>query len=138
MSPSALPQRESKDRNVADVQSGAAYFDVARFLPDPDAAKLLPRGVAGRYMAAPLAVDDTTIRVAMTDPSDLEALDYVEMVTHRRPIPVPVGDEQLRELIHRIYGSSSGGPEDLAATVEEAIQLARESAEGTELPIVRL
>ncbi len=112
-------------------------IDLRRLLPDPEAVRLVPRGVAMRFLLAPLSAGEGTIRLAMRDPSDLEALDYVEMITGRHPSGVAAAEPQIRELIQRLYGTSTGGSE-LEATVAEAVRQSREKADGTEMPTVRL
>jgi type IV pilus assembly protein PilB len=132
----AMPagQEPAHPRGQAEGQG----LDLAHFLPDPEAARALPRSVAVRYLVAPLGLEGEDIRVAMTDPGNLEALDYIEMVTGRHPVGVQVPEDQIRELIQRIYGASAAGPGELQSIVAEASRLAQENPEATELPVVRL
>ena len=125
-------------REPEPIGGRAVGFDAERFLPDTEAAQLIPRSVAARYLVAPLSLEGNTLRVAMKDPRNLETIDYIEMITKMHPVGVAVPEDQLRDLIQRIYGSSMAGPDVLEATVAEAIRLSKETAEGTELPIVRL
>lgn len=114
-------------------------IDLKRWLPDPEAVRLLPRAIAARYYLAPLTVEGETLRVAMRDPNDLEALDYLEMISRRKVVALPATEEQVRELIQRCYGGGgASGAGELEATVAEAIRLSQEKIDGTELPIVRL
>ncbi len=122
---------------VPAVPSMPEGFDPAHLLPDPEAIRLIPRGVAVRYLLAPLALEPTVVHLAMHNPSDLEALDTVEVITNRQPVVVACSEEQVRELIQRLYGTSSSGGA-LEATVEETARLSREKSDGTELPVVRL
>ena len=89
----ALPTRPEVPESFASRWAGAATapggvesLDTARILPDPEAIRLVPRGVAVRYLLAPLALETTTVRIAMLDPSNVEALDLIEVVTGRRPV----------------------------------------------------
>ena len=119
----------------ASADSGS--FDPSRLLPDPVAIRLIPRGVAVRYLLVPLALEPSVVRLAMSNPSDVEALDRIEAITGRRPVVLKCLEDQVRELIQRFYGSASDGGA-LEATVREASRLGRESTDGTEMPIVRL
>jgi type IV pilus assembly protein PilB len=137
-----MPRNQAKSPSAAlpgpTEQTGAA-FDPAHFVPDPEVARLLPRSVAVRFLVAPLAREGDVLRVALRDPTDLETLDYVAMVTGLEPQGVAVPIEELRELIQRIYGSTADGDsQELETTVNEATRLVRDLAEGSELPIVRL
>ncbi|GJM45061.1 MAG: type II secretion system protein E [Gemmatimonadota bacterium] len=111
------------------------------FVPDEKATELVPRPVAARYGLVPLAVNDDRITLGMRDPDDLEALDYVQMVTRRRPEGVLLGDTQIHELIDRIYGP--GEAEAREESIDKIAQMALISAtvesDGTvEMPVVRL
>jgi type IV pilus assembly protein PilB len=122
---------------VRPVSTMPEGFDPARLLPDPEAIRLIPRGVAVRYLLAPLALEATVVHLAMQNPSDLEALDMVAAITGRQPVVTACSEDQVRELIQRLYGSTSTGGA-LEATVEETARLSREKSDGTEMPVVRL
>ena len=92
--------------------------DLEAFVPDERASQLVSRAVAARYGLAPLAVEDESITLGMKDPKDLEALDYVQMVTGLKPQAVAVEDAQVRELIDRIYGAAEGA----AGAAEESVE----------------
>ncbi|MBZ0268723.1 Flp pilus assembly complex ATPase component TadA, partial [bacterium] len=111
------------------------------FVPDEGAAEVLPRPVAVRYGLVPLAIRPDRITLGMRDPRDLEALDYVQMMTRRKPDAVALDDTQVRELIDRIYGPSES--EAAEESIEKIAQLALRSSavelDGTvEMPVVRL
>ena len=144
---SGAPRGVRAERKAAPAgrqDSGSEALDLSRILPDAEALRLVPRAVAVRYLLAPLAIDARTVRLAMRDPSDLEALDRIEVATGRLPVPVGCSEEQVRELIQRFYG---GGVIDAAAeeavgardaSVEEAFRPGSGQADGTEMPVVRL
>jgi type IV pilus assembly protein PilB len=130
----SAPRRAGPASAVSAMPEG---FDPSRLLPDPEAIRLIPRGVAVRYLLAPLAIEPNVVHLAMQNPSDLEALDMVEVITNRQPVVVACSEEQVRELIQRLYGTTSTGAA-LEATVEETARLSREKSDGTEMPVVRL
>jgi type IV pilus assembly protein PilB len=79
----------------------------------------------------------------MKDPRDLEALDYVQMVTGRKPTAVAVDESLIRELIDRIYGAAEGSAgatqESVEALASMATRTTRLETEGSvEMPVVRL
>lgn len=116
----------------------STQIDLRHLLPDPEVVARVPAALAARFCAVPLSVDGTSIRIAMRDTSDLEALDYLEMVTQLRPIPVAAPEKQIRELLARAYGTSGSVSDEFESMVAEAARAAREHTDGTELPIVRL
>ncbi|MEZ5066820.1 MAG: GspE/PulE family protein [bacterium] len=117
--------------------------DLEAFVPDEAASRLISRAVAARYGLAPLSVEDKSITLGMKDPKDLEALDYVQMVTGLKPRAVAVEDAQIRELIDRIYGAADGpaavSEESVEALAAQATRNMKVEADGTvEMPVVRL
>ncbi len=107
-------------------------------VPDPAAVQLVPRAMAARYGLVPIGIEGNRLRLAMRDPSDLEALDYVHLITKRTPDPVGVSEEAVRGLIQRAYGASAQGdtPEALA---NEACQLLDRTDQAVaDMPVVRL
>ena len=111
--------------------------DAKAFVPDAAAIALIPHQLASRFMLMPLSIEGQSIRVAMKDPSDFEALDYIELVSKKRPIPIALPEPRLRELIHRVYGAQAGASE-LETIAAEATRVSNLGADGSELPIVQL
>ncbi|MBK8229849.1 MAG: type II/IV secretion system protein [Candidatus Eisenbacteria bacterium] len=120
-----------------ELQGNTPALDLKRVLPDPEAVKLVPRAAAVRYTVAPLALEGDALRVALRDVHDIDALDYLEMLTQRRVIAVAAPEPELREFIQRVYTGAGGGGE-LDTVVAEASRLAQEKSDGSELPIIRL
>ena len=114
--------------------------DLEGFVPDEQAKSLVPRPVAVRHHLVPLGIQDREITLGMKDPNDLEALDYVQMVTGRKPQGVQVDDTILHELLDRIYGPGETEAEDsVAHLAEQAVRTTSVEADGTvEMPVVRL
>ncbi|HZO96736.1 MAG TPA: GspE/PulE family protein [Gaiellaceae bacterium] len=63
----------------------------------PEAVKLVPLRVLERVVAVPYAVDETSLRVALTDPDNIHGIDELRLAA-RRPVEfavAPVEDVQL-------------------------------------------
>ncbi len=114
--------------------------DLASFVPDEDAKRIVTRPIAVRYKLVPLGVEDQNITLGMKDPNDLEALDYVQMVTGCTPTSVPIEEALLHELIDRIYGpGEEESVTSVEALAEQALRTTSVDADGTvEMPVVRL
>ena len=111
--------------------------DLKAFVPDAEAIALIPYQLASKFVIMPLALEGPNIRVAMKDPTDFEALDYIELVSKKRPVPIALPESRLRELIHRVYGAQAGTSE-LERIAAEATKISNQGADGSELPIVQL
>src|SRR6056297_2936089 len=67
---------EEKDLNqVLEFQLGIPYVDLSKFNLNPGLAEYIPENLARKYKAVPLEISRGKLKVAMTDPSDLVAID---------------------------------------------------------------
>mgnify|MGYP001037323459 CR=1 FL=1 len=79
-----------------------------RYPLEPDLIKLIPLDVAQKYQAVPLKNDQFLLTVAMTDPTDINALDALEVITNTEVEAILCTDQELNNLIGSMYGSYSG------------------------------
>jgi type IV pilus assembly protein PilB len=63
------------------LTSGTPYVDLKSREIDQKVLKLLPRDVASTYMAVPFAMNGAKLQVAMVDPSNLQAVDFIARKT---------------------------------------------------------
>jgi type II secretory ATPase GspE/PulE/Tfp pilus assembly ATPase PilB-like protein len=114
--------------------------DLESFVPDERAKAVVARPVAVRYHLVPLRIHEHDITLGMKDPNDLEALDYVQMVTGLAPKSVAIEETVLHELLDRIYGPGEEEAEDsIEWLAEKALRTTSIDADGTvEMPVVRL
>ncbi|MFS8639470.1 MAG: GspE/PulE family protein [Symbiobacteriaceae bacterium] len=102
------------------AQLGVRTWDLRADPPPPEAARRIPDWIARRYQVLPVWQDDRRLVIAMADPTDLEALDQVRLVTGQEVEPVLADEEDLRDAIGRIFG--------LLETAERATRTAGEAA----------
>jgi general secretion pathway protein E len=74
-----------------------------RHAPQPEALQLIPEVMARRYSAIPLAVSGNTLEVAMSDPTDIFALEAFSALSRMRIKPVAATAEVVREAIDFNY-----------------------------------
>jgi len=79
-----------------------------RYPLEPDLIKLIPLDVAQKYQAVPLKNNQFLLTVAMTDPTDINALDALEVIANTEVEAVLCTDQELNNLIGSMYGSYSG------------------------------
>ena len=87
-------------------------LQIAKFNPDnfevtPELSQIIPNDVATKYQLVPLVKDDFVLTVTMTDPMDLQALDFVEQLCDIEVEPVICSKTQLSLLMNGIYGIRS-------------------------------
>ncbi|MCC7176627.1 MAG: type II secretion system ATPase GspE [Bryobacterales bacterium] len=100
-------------------------------------------GVSPRFMRQcrflPVAIEDSTLAVAMADPLDFETLTALRTATGLRVRPVLAAEQEILDAIDKYYGEEerpvSGPAEDLPEAGEE-IEHLRDMA--SEAPVIRL
>jgi type IV pilus assembly protein PilB len=93
-----------------DIASGLAralgleMVDISRIPIAPNAARLVPRAVAERHSVLGLDYTDGRLTLAMSDPTDVVALDDVRLYTKARAIvPVVATEASIRENLNRAW-----------------------------------
>ena len=94
------------------------YLDLADAPSSPEAMSVLKQEIANKFKVFPVAVDKTnkTLTLAMVDPMDLTAIEFVERLTGLRVKPVAVEEEKLADVTITRYATS------LSQEVNEALK----------------
>lgn len=94
------------------------FLDLMRTAASPEALNQIPESVAARYKALPFEYNETErkLSVAMANPLDLEAIEFLENKSGCRVIPYMAMESQLVSLIADLYGQS------LSTEVTEALE----------------
>jgi len=129
------------EQQIIDVLS--RQLKIGQYHPDSyplemDLNRLIPIEIARKYQIAPLRKKGRLLTIAMVDPLDINALDYVEVLTNCEVEPVVCTEREHNQLINSVYGMQSGlgsVMESMEVKSEEETQ--REQAE-TERDEVRV
>jgi general secretion pathway protein E len=131
-------KKSTTDTNGA--VSGICRINILCQAPTPEALDLIPEGLARKYNAVPLAVEDNTLRVAMADPDDILAIEALAARTKKRIEPVPATAIDIREAIdfnYKAFGEISKQFGSVT-TVEDAVSPEKVAAEVTDdSPVAR-
>lgn len=94
------------------------FVDLATAPSSPEAMSILPQEVSNKFNVFPLSIDKTnkSITLAMVDPLDLTAIEFVERKTGLRVKPVAVEAGLLGDIISTRYATS------LSQEVTEALK----------------
>jgi type IV pilus assembly protein PilB len=129
-------------------QVPAVDLDRARL--DPKLLKLIPADVALRHLVIPLRRVGRTLTVAMSDPSDISAIDDLKFITRFEIEPVIAGEFTLRKVVEREYDVAEERMQDLLKQLdqesdievmeeeEEDISVGMLQAQVEEAPVVKL
>src|SRR4051812_10230260 len=94
-------------------QYGVPSINLAQFDVDPAVVKLIPSETANKYQIVPLSRSGATLTIAMTDPTNVFAMDDIKFMTGYNVEPVVASETAVIEAIQRYYpqaaAKSSGG-----------------------------
>ncbi|HEU5268295.1 MAG TPA: GspE/PulE family protein [Jatrophihabitans sp.] len=118
---------------------GVEAAELTNFPVDPSAMTRIPLTLARRTRMLPIAVNDTTITVAVTDPGDVLALDDIRAATGLVVRPVVVGKDDLDRLLDRYVRASTDLDEAAAQAVADENPSDAEAlaSVGEDSPVVR-
>lgn len=132
------------------AQARAEYLNVpfkklGEVAVSPEALAVLPEAVARRYQTLPFLVDkqNNTLSVAMVNPLDLKAIDFVEKKTGMRVIPHLVTDSDMSMAFSEQYARSLSGEvtqalADSQETVKRTIDVTQLGQVIREAPIAKI
>jgi len=118
---------------------GLCHVDLTLFKTDVAALNLIPAQMARRLGAAPVGYDDRDqLLVAMSDPSNVLALDDLKLRTGREVQPVVASPDDINGLIGRMSRLDEAVAEAVQEGEEELADVTeiRESAE--DAPVIKL
>src|SRR5712692_6292464 len=138
---------------VLSRQYGVPSINLKYYEVDPTVIKLIPQDTAVPYQIVPPSPVGSTLTIAMTDPTNVFAMDDIKFMTGFNVEPVVASESSISEAIHKFYGEVESNEEltkvmkDLASEEGEALELAAEEAEmdlaalekaAEEAPIIKL
>jgi type IV pilus assembly protein PilB len=89
-------------------QYGVPSINLAQFEIDPAVIKLIPAETAQKYQIIPLSRAGATLTIAMTDPTNVFAMDDIKFMTGYNVEPVVASETAVSDSITRYY--SMGKP----------------------------
>ncbi|MGA7626718.1 MAG: ATPase, T2SS/T4P/T4SS family, partial [Candidatus Acidiferrales bacterium] len=126
---------------VLSRQYGVPSINLKFYEVDPAVIKLVPQETAIRYQIVPLSRVGSTLTIAMTDPTNVFAMDDIKFMTGFNVEPVVASETAISEAIHKFYGDVESVEQldkvmkDLAGDEAASLEL---SAEETEMDLATL
>src|SRR5476649_2402902 len=90
-------------------QYGVPSINLAQFKIDPTIVKLVPTETARKYQIIPLSRSGSTLTIAMTDPTNVFAMDDIKFMTGYTVEPVVASEVAITDAIEKYYPSGKGG-----------------------------
>ena len=119
---------------------GVEAVELSSFPIDPAAMSKVPLTLARRHRMLPIAANETTISVAVTDPGDVLALDDIRAATGLVVRPLVVTKDDLDRLLDRYVRASTDLDEAAAeAKAQESAAVANDGLDtmNEDAPVVR-
>ncbi len=138
---------------VLSRQYGVPSINLKYYEVDATVIKLIPQDTAVRYQIVPLSRVGSTLTIAMTDPTNVFAMDDIKFMTGFNVEPVVASETAIAEAITKFYGEVESGEEldkvmkDLSGDDAADLELASEVQEtnladlekaAEEAPIIKL
>ncbi|HEY7191309.1 MAG TPA: type IV-A pilus assembly ATPase PilB [Vicinamibacterales bacterium] len=90
-------------------QYGVPSIALGQFDVDPAVVKLVPAETAQKYQIIPLSRSGATLTIAMTDPTNVFAMDDIKFMTGYNVEPVVASETAVIDAIQKYY-NKAGGP----------------------------
>src|ERR1700750_1434411 len=84
-------------------QYGVPSINLTQFEVDPAVIKLIPAETANKYQIVPLSRAGATLTIAMTDPTNVFAMDDIKFMTGYNVEPVVASETAVSDAIARYY-----------------------------------
>src|ERR1700675_2286360 len=138
---------------VLSRQYGVPSINLKYYEIDPNVIKLVPQETAIRYQIVPLSRVGSTLTIAMTDPTNVFAMDDIKFMTGFNVEPVVASESAIGDAITRFYGGALTNQEEISKFIKDLvdedkeIELAPEESEldtatlekaAEEAPIIKL
>jgi type IV pilus assembly protein PilB len=137
---------------VLSRQYGVPSINLKFYEIDPNVIKLIPQDTAVRYQVIPLSRVGSVLTIAMTDPTNVFAMDDIKFMTGFNVEPVVASESAIGEAITRFYGGTDADHEELSKMMkdlveDEELELAAEESDldaaalekaAEEAPIIKL
>ena len=128
-------------------QYGVPVIDLGAFQFDPEVLRLIPEEVARKYGVIPVNRAGSTLIVAMSDPSNVFALDDIKFLTGYNVQPVVTSEGSIAQFLEDHYEEDAEFEEVMAGFDDSDINVVHEeddpdsavlNREAEEAPVVKL
>jgi len=88
---------------------GMPPISLAHFIPDPELMALVPKDAMSKYQVVPLAKTGKTLTIAMGDPFDIMAMDYLRAASGLDVIPLATTEADIQRLVEKTKAEDAKG-----------------------------
>ena len=106
---------------VLSRQYGVPSINLKYYEIDPNVIKLIPQDTALRYQVVPLSRVGSVLTIAMTDPTNVFAMDDIKFMTGFNVEPVVASESAIGDAIGRFYGGGASSHEELSNLMKDLV-----------------
>src|SRR5262245_27710608 len=123
--------KESEITALLSKQFGVPSIAIGQFQIDASVIKLVPAETAHKYQIIPLSRSGATLTIAMTDPTNVFAMDDIKFMTGYNVEPVVASETEVDDALQRYYGKTvaAASPDSAAAAAPSALEAASQALE---------
>ena len=110
-------------------QYGVPSINLTQFEIDESVLKLVPPETAQKYQIIPLSRSGASLTIAMTDPTNVFAMDDIKFMTGYNVEPVVASEVAIVEAYQKYYGAGDGGDGDSSASGPSTLEIATRELE---------
>jgi len=101
------------------------YIDLNNTNVDPNVLKNIPKELASKYMTVPFAYVNGSLNIAMTDPNNVQVIEFVEKKSGLSVTPYLASSESIKKVINQYQDASRELNEALQnVNIEPSVDLA--------------
>src|SRR5437762_5758915 len=101
--------KEEEITELLGEEYGVPSINLAQFQIDPAVVKLVPPETAQKYQIIPLSRSGASLTIAMTDPTNVFAMDDIKFMTGYNVEPVVASETAITEAVQKYYPLKAGG-----------------------------
>ena len=101
------------------AQAGAEVIELDAIQLADDVISAVPRDVVKRFNAVPIYVSDDTVTMALADPTDLEAIDGLQVALGKQIEVRVAGENEIQNAINRYYGGSKSKDDSVSKMIQD-------------------
>jgi type IV pilus assembly protein PilB len=102
-------------------QYGIPSITLSQLDIDPEVVRLVPTQLAKKYEVIPIKRTGNALTLAMSDPTNVFALDDVAFLTNLQVLPVVASQGAIRKAIDRIYDSQTAAITDVLEELDSEL-----------------
>ncbi|HET8539341.1 MAG TPA: type IV-A pilus assembly ATPase PilB [Anaeromyxobacter sp.] len=123
--------------NFLSKQYGVPAISLKDFDIDEDVLKLIPKATAEKHQVVPVNRAGSSLIVAMSDPSNIFAIDDIKFLTGYNVEVVVASEQAIREAIERYYAEKGPDLDEVMSGFDDS-EVSLVEAEGDDMNVVDL